>query len=129
MEYKPQADDIKFAKQIYDEVIWTQTLNPNAIRAAYKRLFGHDAITTTQAKIKISAWFQYTFKPSMLDQTEAFAKNGESDNQALPKNGKSENQSLSICNEGQTHQEDFSTADSIEEEISDKPKRKRNKKN
>lgn len=115
MEYKPQADDIMFAKQIYNEVIWTQTLNPNAIRAAYKRLFGYDALTTTQAKIKISAWFQYTFKPSMLedsvDQTET----------ALAKNGDSDNQSLSISNEGQTHQEDFS--------IEDKPKRKRSKKN
>lgn len=98
MEYKPTKDDIKFAEDVYNNVIWTQVLNPVLIREAHKRLFGFDAITAQQAKIKVASYFMYTHKavdstetadintPSIVGESshaEDFAKNSESDNQEV----------------------------------------------
>jgi len=80
MEYIPTPTDIAFAKKVYDEVIWTQVLNPVLVNEAHKRLFGHNADNKAQAKVRVFNWFQYQFKPEMLkiDSTETtLPKNGE----------------------------------------------------
>ena len=61
-------DDIKKAKEIFDKIIMTQTLNPIKIKEAYKLLFGLDATNTQLARMKVHAYFTYTFKG--FDKTE-----------------------------------------------------------
>jgi len=91
MEYKPTQEDIVFAKQVYDTIIFTQVLNPFAVKEAFRKLFGYDAQNAQQAKIKVSAYFIYQYKA--VDVTET----------ALPKNGESD--TLSISNDNQSHSE------------------------
>ena len=67
--YKPTIADIKYAKNVNDNIIWRQVLNPAEIKEAHKRLFGFMANTQQQARIKVFNWFQYIFKPSMLIET------------------------------------------------------------
>lgn len=68
MEYKPTKEDLAFAKDVYDKVIFTQTLNPILVKEAHRRLFGFEAINGQQAKIKVSTYFMYTYKA--VDETE-----------------------------------------------------------
>lgn len=67
-QYIPSQDDIKKAKEIFDKIIMTQTLNPIKIKEAYKLLFGLDATNTQLARMKVHAYFTYTFKG--FDKTE-----------------------------------------------------------
>ncbi len=67
-QYTPSQDDIKKAKEIFDKIIMTQTLNPIKIKEAYKLLFGLDATNTQLARMKVHAYFTYTFKG--FDKTE-----------------------------------------------------------
>lgn len=62
MSYKPTLEDLVFAKKVFDEIIWTQTLNPTVVREAFRKVFGYDAVTYQQAKIKLFAYFQHEFK-------------------------------------------------------------------
>jgi hypothetical protein len=75
-EYIPTIEDIIWAKKVYDDVIWTQVLNPTLVLEAHKKLFGFSADNKIQAKIRVFNWFQYQFKPSMID---TFLKKQSSD--------------------------------------------------
>jgi len=66
-EYKPSNEDITFAKQVWDDVIKTQVLNPVLTKEAYKRMRGFDAISQTQAKMWLSAYFTYQYKEVVKD--------------------------------------------------------------
>jgi len=112
MEYKANQEDILKAKKIYDEIIWTQVLNPQKVKEAFKLIFGYDAQTVQQAKIKVGAYFQYTYKA--VDSTET----------TLAKNGESQSQALSVDDSNQSHQEDMLELQP-DEEAPQKPKRKR----
>lgn len=102
MNYNPTKEDILWAKDVYDKVIWTQTLNPQAIREAFKRLFGYDAINAQQAKIKVSMYFTYQYKEDSVDTN-------------LPL----DSETLSVNNTNQSHQEDLTPSLSDIELISD----------
>jgi hypothetical protein len=88
--YTPTLEDIKFAKQVFDTVIMTQTLNPHVVKQAFRRLFGYEPMNAQQAKIKLFAYFQHQFKG--FDKTET----------ALPETSTS----LSTETGTQTHTED-----------------------
>ena len=95
-EYKPSNEDITFAKQVWDDVIKTQVLNPVLTKEAYKRMRGFDAISQTQAKMWLSAYFTYQHKEvvkDLIDLGIVSAKSGD----------KAED------NEGQSHEEVIDT--------------------
>ena len=101
MEYKPKQEDIAFAKDVYDRIIFTQVLNPFAVKEAFKKLFGYDAVSAQQAKIKVSAYFIYTYKA--VDVTET----------AVPENSTS----ISTDTSTQSHSEDVGRYDDDTEVI------------
>ena len=124
MEYTPSTTDIIFAKGIYDSVIMTQTLKPLEIKEAFKRLFGYDAYTSQQAKIKVACWFQYTFQPEMLLAKSASSFEIDSTETA-------EINQPSVAMDNQSHSEDLSQefiSDVRDSQWLEKPKRKRIKK-
>jgi anti-sigma28 factor (negative regulator of flagellin synthesis) len=65
--YKPTNEDILWAKDVYDRIIFTQVLNPLAVKQAFKKLFGYEAQNAQQAKIKVSAYFIYQYKEVVKD--------------------------------------------------------------
>lgn len=60
--YQPTQEDIEYAKQVYDNVIMTQTLYPALVKAAFKKLYGYEALSVIQAKQMISTYFTYHYK-------------------------------------------------------------------
>jgi len=120
MEYTPKKSDIMYAKKVYDNIIFTQTLNPNEVKLAFKKLFGYDAVNPNQAKQKVAAYFLYTYKEEIvLDVTTTkpeYVSTTTTD--IVPLSGFiSGSTSMSVSNTNQTHQEDFTPVS--------KPKRKR----
>ena len=78
MEYKPTKSDIEIARQIYNDVILTQTLKPFSIIEAYKRLFGSTLNQTIpQMKNRVFLYFQYQGK---IEESSDEELNQELDN-------------------------------------------------
>lgn len=86
--------DILEAKRIYDEIIFTQTLNPTEVKRAYKLLFGKDAFNAREAKMQVAAYFTYIYKQVDTVDTVAPQEN------AL-----------------QSHSEDFTSAPIVDEDL------------
>lgn len=72
--YTPTQQDILFAKQVNDEIIWKQVLNPALIKQAFKGLFGFDAVNPSQAKSKVFSYFQYEYKPFENQPKDEYAE-------------------------------------------------------
>lgn len=60
--YTPAPEDVQFALNVYNTIIFKQILKPTEIKEAYKKLFGEEALNLTQAKIKVSSYFMYQYK-------------------------------------------------------------------
>jgi hypothetical protein len=71
MSYKPTSQQIEDAKNVYDNIIFTQTLNPNEVKRAFKLLYGYDAYTAQQAKQVVSAYFLYQYQKTDVTETTA----------------------------------------------------------
>jgi len=109
--FKPTKEDILWAKNIWDNVIKTQTLNPMIIKEAHKRLFGFEAVNARQAQRKIYAYFTYSYIAETItaavEEAEEFDSkpdlraNDETET-ALPETS----DTISVDNKNQSHQED-----------------------
>jgi len=60
MIYIPTQEDKVFAKSVYNEVIFTQVLDPKKVKEAFTRLFGYQALNANVAKRLLAAYFTYT---------------------------------------------------------------------
>ena len=107
--FKATKEDIAFAKNIWDNVIKTQTLNPLVIKAAHKRLFGFEAVNARQAQRKIYAYFTYSYIAETItaavEEDEPTTLNGVGSDEtetALPETS----DTISVDNQNQSHQED-----------------------
>jgi len=107
--FKPTKEDIAYAKNIWDNVIKTQTLNPMIIKEAHKRLFGFEAVNARQAQRKIYAYFTYSYIAETItaavEEDEPTTLNGVGSDEtetALPETS----DTISVDNKNQSHQED-----------------------
>ena len=75
MSYKPSKEDLLWAKEVNDKLVATQTYNPVEIKEAHKRLFGEEASNQHYARSRVFAYFQYTFKMEMLEDSVGTMEN------------------------------------------------------
>jgi len=83
-KYTPTRQDIVDAKKIYDEIIFTQVLNPAEVKRAFKLIFGYDSYNQHDAKRLVATWFQYTYKSDMIDSVETASTIGSAANTDAP---------------------------------------------
>lgn len=107
--YKANQDDIAYAKTIWQNQIQQMVYVPVDLKQAHKRLFGFDANTPQQARLRINSYFLYQYKAS--DETPSVPIT-----------------TPSLVIDNPTHVEDLSVPVETDAETQPKPKRKRRSK-
>lgn len=60
--YQPTFEDIEFAKNVYENIVKQQILQPEITKKAFEKLYGYKPLNLQNAKLMLTTYFTYHYK-------------------------------------------------------------------